>query len=190
MSSSSFPSAASSVVDAFSPCAPLSLSWGEVSPAEGAQLSPAAVARVPALRLAGEDAASCAGKLYTVILSDPDAPNAAEPKFAEWLHWLQCNASAEDLAGTGEALVAYFGSAPGNGAGVHRYCIVVYEQPAGAIGGDEPRIPLHCGFAPRRSFNSRAFAARHGLRPVAAFTYCAEWDESVPELHKLILPVE
>ena len=176
--------------EGFSPSVELSVSWGGVPVEEGAQLSPSAVASPPTLALGG-DASSSAGKLYTVILSDPDAPNPAEPKFAEWLHSLRVNASAQDLARSGDEIVAYFGSAPGKGAGVHRYCIVVYEQAGGlAITPSEPRIPLHSGFAPRRSFNSRAFAAKYTLTPVTALTYRCEWDESVPELQKLILEEE
>lgn len=100
---------------------------------------------------------------------------------------LHINAPAADVA-SGESIVKYFGSAPGQGAGVHRYVFVVYEQTSGTIAPEEPRIPLQSGFPPRRSFNSRAFAAKHGLTPVAVLTYRAEWDESVPELVKLITP--
>jgi hypothetical protein len=100
---------------------------------------------------------------------------------------LHINAPPGDVA-AGESIVKYFGSAPGQGAGVHRYVLAVYEQTTGAIAPAEPRIPLASGFPPRRSFNSRAFAAAHGLQPVAVLTYRAEWDESVPELVKLIAP--
>ncbi len=40
------------------------------------------------------------------------------------------------------------------------------------------------GFPPRRSFNSRAFASKHGLSPFGVLTYRAEWDENVPEFAK------
>lgn len=124
-------------------------------------------------------------KLYTFALTDPDAPNPAEPKFAEWVHWLSVNRGASGAGG--DDLVAFFGSAPGQGAGIHRYVLVVYEQ-AAPIHSSEPRIPLRSGFPPRRSFNSRAFAATHGLRPVAVLTYRASWDESVPGLVARIMP--
>jgi len=47
----------------------------------------------------------------------------------------------------------------------------------------------HCsGFPPRRSFKSRVFAAKYGLRPVAVLTYTAQWDEAVPGLAASIAP--
>ena len=81
------------------------------------------------------------GALYAVILSDPDAPNPTEPKFAEWIHYLAVNVRGCDLK-SGDENVRYFGSAPGQGAGVHRYCVVVYEQTTGAIAPEAPVIPL------------------------------------------------
>lgn len=65
-----------------------------------------------------------------------------------------------------------------------RYCIVVYEQTAGRIEPDEPRVPKASGFPPRRSFKSRAFAAKYSLKPVAAVSFRAQYDDLVPELHK------
>jgi hypothetical protein len=178
----SFPAAASSVVDAFEPAFPLGVSWGGASVTEGQQLTPTAIAELPKLSLPG----ARADKLYTIILSDPDAPNPTAPIYAEWIHWLVVNAPGGDAA-QGEDCVKYFGSAPGQGAGLHRYCVVVYEQP-GPIDPDAPRIPLRSGFPPRRSFDSRTFAATHGLRPVAVLTYRAEFDASVPELVKRLQP--
>jgi hypothetical protein len=93
------------------------------------------------------------------------------------------NAPSSDLVGGGEAITAYFGSAPGKDSGKHRYCVVVYEQPE-KLSPDEERIGATSGFPPRRSFKSRAFAAKYGLVPVAALTYLCEYDDSVPDLAK------
>ena len=134
--SSSFPAAASPIVDAFTPASPLTASFGGNVIAEGAAVSPALVAERPTVHFDGS-----AEKHYTFILSDPDAPNPTEPKFAEWIHWLSVN-NRVDGAVAGEDLVAFFGSAPGQGAGIHRYVLVVYEQ-AGVIATEsESRIPL------------------------------------------------
>jgi hypothetical protein len=153
---------------------------GGVCLKEGEEYTPTMCEEPPVVRFAGE-----AGKLYTLILSDPDAPSVAEPKFAEWQHWIVCNIPGERAADGSALAVAdvateYFGSAPGQGSGVHRYCFVLYEQAASIT--DLARIPRKSGFAVRRSFNSRKFASAHGLRPVAVLTYRAQWDERVPAL--------
>ncbi len=62
----------------------------------------------------------------------------ADPKFAEWQHWVLVNASHTDLS-VGEALTEYFGSAPGKDSGEHRYCLVIYEQPD-KITADEAKV--------------------------------------------------
>ena len=83
MAAATFPDAAAGVVGPFAPAFAVAVAWGGGAPvAEGCQLTPAGCREQPAVCWAGEP-----GKLYTVILSDPDAPNPAEPKFAEWLHW-------------------------------------------------------------------------------------------------------
>jgi hypothetical protein len=177
-----FPRSAAFVVDPFVPLTTLSVTWPGSPPlADGATLTPTAVAAQPAVSL------GAGGGLYTLILSDPDAPTPDSPEFAEWQHWRVVNAPAADLA-AGDVRCAYFGSAPGQGSGVHRYVLVAYAQPGGArIAVDDaadPLISATSGFAPRRSFDSRAFAARHGLTPVAAITWRAQWDAMVPELAK------
>jgi hypothetical protein len=40
----------------------------------------------------------------------------------------------------------------------------------------------------RRSFNSRDFAKKHNLTPVAAVTYLCEWSLDVAELCKKVAP--
>ena len=182
-----FPRSAAFVVDPFVPRAALSVSWPSGArldaACDGAELTPPQVAGLPCVAgLPADD-----GALYTLILSDPDAPSAAEPMYAEWVHWVCVNAPAAALAagaGGGEHECAYFGSAPGKGSGAHRYVLVAYAQ-AGKARIAPPaaaRIGAASGFAPRRCFNSRAFAEQHKLTPVAAVTWRAAWDEAVPDL--------
>ena len=176
-----FPAAASAVVPSFTRASQLIVKWVGATTSEGCQMAPREVVDVPELEFQTEP-----GKLYTIILSDPDAPNPSEPKFAEWIHWLVVNVPGSDVS-AGIALVPYFGSAPGNGAGNHRYMFVVYEQ-SGEVSAEESRVAPRTGFPPRRSFNSTAFAEKHGLRPIAVLSYKAEWDDSVPESVKKLMP--
>ena len=80
---------------------------------------------------------------------DPDAPNRADPKAAQWLHWLvvnipgkslqwvsssdHCLCPGEDLSGgdvsLGKVLMQHNGPSPPQGSGPHRYVFLVYEQP-------------------------------------------------------------
>eukprot|EP01083_Nonionella_stella_P066330 174577_1 len=70
-------------------------------------------------------------KLYTVILTDPDARNR------EWVHLVKINVSGADLSTSGDAIVEYVGSGPSQGSGLHRYIWLVYEQSNGRIDVDK-----------------------------------------------------
>uniref|UniRef100_A0A8C6Z460 Phosphatidylethanolamine-binding protein 1 n=1 Tax=Nothoprocta perdicaria TaxID=30464 RepID=A0A8C6Z460_NOTPE len=67
-------------------------------------------------------------KLYTLVLTDPDAPSRKDPKFREWHHFLVTNMKGNDV-GSGKVLSDYVGSGPPKGTGLHRYVWLVYEQP-------------------------------------------------------------
>ena len=50
---------------------------------------------------------------YTLLMLDPDAPSAANPLFADWIHLLYCNIPGKELKkgvnGFGESYDTFFG---------------------------------------------------------------------------------
>jgi hypothetical protein len=185
-----FPAAGARFCEPFAPAARLELRFAAPGGApgravwEGGETTPTLGAAFPSIRLVGAPP----GALLTLILSDADAPSVADPKFAEWQHWVHVNAAADAVgaglpaaAWGGESITAYFGPAPGQGSGRHRYALAAYAQP-GPIAPTEERVGPASGFPPRRSFNSRAFAAKYGLTPLAIVTFFAEWDPAQPAL--------
>lgn len=124
------------------------------------------------------------GTLYTLCLTDPDAPSRQEPTYREWHHWLVSNISGNDVA-KGETLSQYVGSGPPPKTGLHRYVFLVYRQPAGGpIKFDEPRLTNRSGDH-RGGFSIAKFAQKYKLGdPIAGNFYQAEYDDYVPELYK------
>ncbi|ELK15506.1 Phosphatidylethanolamine-binding protein 1 [Pteropus alecto] len=58
------------------------------------------------------------GKLYTLVLTDPDAPSRKDPKFAkEWHHFLVVNMKGNNIS-SGTVLSDYVGSGPPKGTEV------------------------------------------------------------------------
>ncbi|PAV80547.1 hypothetical protein WR25_11395 isoform B [Diploscapter pachys] len=51
------------------------------------------------------------GALYTVLMTDPDAPSRKDPKFREWHHWLVINVPGSDIS-KGDTIAQYIGSGP------------------------------------------------------------------------------
>lgn len=120
--------------------------------------------------------------LYTLCMTDPDAPSRQQPKYREWHHWLVVNIPGNEI-GKGETLSEYVGSGPPKGTGLHRYILLIYKQP-GKITPDEKRLTNRSGDG-RANFKIRDFAKKYNLgEPVAGNFYQAEWDDYVPKLYR------
>lgn len=143
---------------------------------EGNVLTPTQVQNKPQLSWNAD-----ANALYTVCMTDPDAPSRKEPTFREWHHWLVVNVPGSKVS-EGEVLSDYIGSGPPQGTGLHRYVFLVYKQP-GKLTCDEKRLPDNSGDG-RGGFKIANFAKKYNLgNPVAGNFYQAEWDDYVPKLY-------
>ncbi|KAF0286836.1 Phosphatidylethanolamine-binding F40A3.3 [Amphibalanus amphitrite] len=161
------------------PAAVLTVTYpGGVTVDGGAELTPTQVKEQPQLSWAAES-----GALYTVVMTDPDAPSRADPKFGEWRHWLLVNVPGTDLA-AGDAVSEFVGSGPPKGTGLHRYVFLVYKQP-GKITVDEALRKTKNQAKGREKWSVSKFAEQHNLgAPVAGNLYQAQWDDYVPQLYK------
>lgn len=119
--------------------------------------------------------------LYTLCLTDPDAPSRKQPTFREFKHWLVVNIPGSNI-NDGKTLAEYIGSGPPVDTGLHRYVFLVYKQPS-RIEPDETPIDNRTREG-RRSFRIRDFAKKYNLgEPIAANFYQAQFDDYVPILH-------
>lgn len=122
------------------------------------------------------------GALYTLCMTDPDAPSRNTPKFREWHHWLVVNIPGDDVA-SGKTLSEYVGSGPPKGTGLHRYVYLAFKQPA-ELKPDEKILTNRSGDG-RGGFKIRDFAKKYNLgQPIAGNYYQAQWDEYVPKLYE------
>nr|XP_058897082.1 phosphatidylethanolamine-binding protein 1 [Kogia breviceps] len=122
------------------------------------------------------------GKLYTLVLTDPDAPSRKDPKYREWHHFLVVNMKGNDIS-SGTVLSDYVGSGPPKGTGLHRYIWLVYEQDK-PLKCDEPILSNRSGDH-RGKFKVANFRKKYELgAPVAGTCYQAEWDDYVPKLYE------
>ncbi|CAD7086277.1 unnamed protein product [Hermetia illucens] len=148
-----------------------------VSVNEGNELKPRQVKDQPKVEWNADSSA-----LYTLCMTDPDAPSRKDPKFREWHHWLVGNIPGNDVS-KGEVLSAYVGSGPPEGTGLHRYVFLIYKQ-SGKLTFDEKRLPNNSGDG-RGGFSIKKFADKYKLGdPIAGNFYQAQWDDYVPELYK------
>lgn len=122
------------------------------------------------------------GALYTLVMTDPDAPSRQNPQYREWHHWLVVNIPGTSV-GEGKTLSQYVGSGPPKGTGLHRYVFLVYKQPS-SINPDEKVLTNRSGEG-RGCFKIRNFAKKYNLgSPIAGNFYQAQWDDYVPKLYE------
>lgn len=72
------------VLPNFTPTVSIRVSYDRHHITMGEQLLPVQAVHVPMVRLEGSEA----GTLYTLVMSDPDAPSPSNPTHREWLHWI------------------------------------------------------------------------------------------------------
>ncbi|KAL4002382.1 Hippocampal cholinergic neurostimulating peptide [Acanthocheilonema viteae] len=124
-----------------------------------------------------------AESLYTLVLTDPDAPSRERPTHREWHHWLVSNIPGQDVR-KGDVLSEYVGSGPPKGTGLHRYVFLVYKQPKKIVDTDHGHLTNRSG-ANRGDFKISKFAMKHKLgNPVAGNFYQAQYDDYVPKLYE------
>eukprot|EP00123_Amoebidium_parasiticum_P013082 comp21757_c0_seq1/m.30833 comp21757_c0_seq1/g.30833 ORF comp21757_c0_seq1/g.30833 comp21757_c0_seq1/m.30833 type:complete len:217 (-) comp21757_c0_seq1:380-1030(-) len=109
--------------------------------------------------------------LYTIVMTDPDAPSRAEPKFREFLHWVVVNVPGGKLEQGGDTIAEYIGSLPPPSSGLHRYVLAAYKQPAKIDPASEPHSKANADTSKRRSWKLADFAHRHHLGHPSAWTY-------------------
>jgi len=144
----------------------------------GNELTPTQVKDLPSvIKWATEENA-----LYTICMTDPDAPSRQTPKYREWHHWLVVNIPENNVS-KGDVLSEYVGSGPPKGTGLHRYVFLVYKQP-NKLTPDERKLTNRSGEG-RGQFKIRNFAKKYNLgEPIAGNFFQAQWDDYVPKLYE------
>ncbi|KAG0236600.1 phosphatidylethanolamine-binding protein [Mortierella sp. GBAus27b] len=118
--------------------------------------------------------------MYTLILTDPDAPSRKEPKYREYRHWIVSNIpggdpsdpqsfSPKNLSSQGTEITAYMGPAPPAGSGPHRYVFLLYKQESNAHAALS--TPLQTD---RAKFKAQSFAGETSLKLVGVNFFFAE----------------
>uniref|UniRef100_A0A453RFW3 Uncharacterized protein n=1 Tax=Aegilops tauschii subsp. strangulata TaxID=200361 RepID=A0A453RFW3_AEGTS len=95
------------VVDMFVPTMPVTVRFGTKDLTNGCEIKPSIADAAPSIQIAGR-----AGDLFTLVMTDPDAPSPSEPTMKEWLHWLVVNIPGGSDPSQGEEVVPYMGPKP------------------------------------------------------------------------------
>ncbi|KAF5347604.1 hypothetical protein D9756_010683 [Leucocoprinus leucothites] len=123
---------------------------------------------------------------YTLVMTDPDAPSRAEPKFRQWRHWVITGLEIPNVQPqnatevvyalkTKAATTPYWPPGPPPGSGLHRYTFLLFQEPEGGISVPDGAVEYGAKLEERRSWNAIKFANEYGLKLVGAnFFLCQE----------------
>ncbi|BBN02086.1 protein MpMFT [Marchantia polymorpha subsp. ruderalis] len=145
------------VLEEFQPFAELTVKYAARQVSNGCELKPSAVAESPLVQVIDRNEPNA---LFTLVVTDPDAPSPSEPSAKEFLHWLVTDIPSGADASAGRQILPY--EEPKPPIGIHRYVFAVFKQ--------QQPLPL---IAPstRKKFNTKGFAQQFGLGKPAAAVY-------------------
>ncbi|EDV90701.1 protein D3 [Drosophila grimshawi] len=150
---------------------------GQIKADRGIQLQPMQVRDEPKVKWVSSEE-----NYYTLLMTDPDAPDRKNPKFKEYLHWLVLNIPGNQLS-MGDVRVAYMGATPPKDSGLHRYAFLLYKQ-TDHLKFDFKPVPRHSE-ENRMNFSTKSFAEKYKLgHPLAGNFFTSEWSKDVPVLNK------
>ncbi|MQL74172.1 hypothetical protein Taro_006532 [Colocasia esculenta] len=70
------------VLDMFVPTVNMSVRYGPKDVSNGCEMKPSMGADPPTVNISGHP-----HNLYTLVMTDPDAPSPSDPTMREWVHW-------------------------------------------------------------------------------------------------------
>ncbi|KAF5329603.1 hypothetical protein D9619_009388 [Psilocybe cf. subviscida] len=127
---------------------------------------------------------------YTLVMTDPDAPSRADPKYGEWRHWVvpgvelpASNTAQNDSFALKPkaATTPYYPPGPPPGTGLHRYIFLLFQEPKGGISIPADAPEHQSEFTSRRSWNAMAFAEKFNLKLVGVNYFLTQAMESSSE---------
>ncbi|CAH8391076.1 unnamed protein product [Eruca vesicaria subsp. sativa] len=149
------------VVDMFIPTATMSVYFGPKHITNGCPIKPSTAVNPPRVNISGNS-----NELYTLVMTDPDAPSPSEPNMREWVHWIVVDIPGGTNPSQGKEIVPYMDPRPP--MGIHRYIFVLFRQnsPVGMM----VQPPTS-----RANFSTRMFAGYlHLGLPVATVYFNAQ----------------
>eukprot|EP00124_Ichthyophonus_hoferi_P004236 Ihof_evm2s443 gene=Ihof_evmTU2s443 len=139
------------------PC--LDFKWGRLIGKSGRVLRPAQTKNIPEIYIPN----SKKGHLYTLVMSDPDAPSRANPFLREFVHWIVVNIPGGDVE-KGTTIAEYISPLPPKDTGLHRYVFVAYKQRCTIDPSNEKYLLANSNTSSNRTgFHVAKYARQHEL---------------------------
>ncbi|KAH0589897.1 Phosphatidylethanolamine-binding like protein [Termitomyces sp. J132] len=109
---------------------------------------------------------------YTLVMTDPDAPSRADPKYRQFRHWVITGlrippvTESSSVVKTQPSTTPYRPPGPPPGSKVHRYTFLLFEEPESGFVVPPGALEYGIALEERRSWNAVDFGNRYGLKLV------------------------
>ncbi|GAA5875709.1 hypothetical protein JCM8547_007046 [Rhodosporidiobolus lusitaniae] len=124
-------------------------------------------------------------RLYTLLVVDPDVPDAANQSFTTFAHLLIPNIPLSATSPSSLPLsslpstLSYVPPHPQKGTPYHRYTVLLFEQPSQATFSSDS--------IERAGFSTREFVKEHGLKTSGVSFFRQVWDKDVSKIYEEVL---
>lgn len=115
---------------------------------------------------------------YTLVMTDPDAPSRAEPKYRQFRHWVITGLKAPAISAsetsnlnalkTKASTTPYRPPGPPPGSGFHRYIFLLFQEPSSEFTVPQGEPEHGSTLEDRRSWDAIKFGEKYGLKLVGA----------------------
>ncbi|XAR68390.1 hypothetical protein NMG60_11003491 [Bertholletia excelsa] len=156
------------VVDMVVPSIIMTAYYGSKHVTNGCNIKPSIAFEPPSISITGNS-----HDLYTLVMTDPDAPSPSEPSMRELVHWIVANIPGGSNPTQGNEILPYMPPHPR--MGIHRYIFVLFKQ-KGRIGVRQQPMS-------RINFSTRAFAHQLDLGLPVATVYFNAQKEIIKRKH-------
>ncbi|XP_052181652.1 protein MOTHER of FT and TFL1-like isoform X2 [Diospyros lotus] len=133
------------------PSVTMEVFFGTECVTNGSNIKPSIAVNPPGITISGQHS-----ELFTLVMTDPDAPNPSEPSMREWVHWIVTDIPGGKDLTQGNEVVSYGPLCPA--IGIHRVVALLVKQqrPLGLL----ERLPS------RARHSTPAFASAYKLGAV------------------------
>ncbi|KAG6856814.1 hypothetical protein H0H87_000513 [Tephrocybe sp. NHM501043] len=104
---------------------------------------------------------------YTLVMTDPDAPSRADPKYRQFRHWVITGLTIPPVAESSLAVKSQPSTTPYRPPGPPP-AFLLFEEPASGFTVPEGATEYGAALEERRSWNALDFGKKYGLRLVGA----------------------
>ncbi|KAG6808079.1 hypothetical protein H0H92_005454 [Tricholoma furcatifolium] len=169
----------------FDPSISFSIRWpNEKEANEGNFLTREDTLEEPDIFISSALSSEAAEAMYTLVMTDPDAPSGADPKYRQFRHWVITGLQIPTTGGnlrvvkSKPSTTPYRPPGPPPGSAIHRYTFLLFREPASGYTIPQGATEYGAALEERRSWKAIDFGNKYGLTLVGTNVFLVQAAEA------------